>query len=113
MLTIGTTSQPPNNRGINVTMSSSGSVNVTCPGPLSCLALFQSSKSFIQLRVGFINSSATSTVVSLDDEDYVVVYSWDSEESIFNGTVSFMTQLYSPTSKCMYLHECACVQLKV
>ncbi len=110
MLTIGTTSPPPSNLGIDVTMSSSGDVQVTCPGPLNCLALFQSSKSFLQLRVGFINSSTTSIVVSLDsDDDYVVVYSWDSEESIFNGIVSFTTQLYSPTSKCMCLHECACV----
>ena len=85
-----------------MTVPSKSDVQVTCPLPLNCLVLIQSLTFLNKLYVGFIDSSSTSTNVSVDtviDNSYMVVYSWDSEQSIFDGNVSLITQLHSPTSK--------------
>ena len=98
----------PSREDITVTLPSNSDVQVTCPETLNCLVLVQSLTSLNRLNVGFINSSSTSTNVSLDtviDDDYVVVYSWDSEQSIFDGNVSLITQLYLPTSKHVFTFE--------
>ncbi len=99
---LGTTSPPTSSEDIAVTVPSKSDVQVTCPLPLNCLVLIQSLTFLNKLYVGFIDSSSTSTNVSVDtviDNSYVVVYSWDSEQSIFDGIVSLISQLHSPTSK--------------
>ena len=76
---------------------------MTCSNSaLNCLVLFQSTTILDRVIVGFINSSEASTVISLNDtfgDGYVVVYSWNSLESIFEGKVSLIIQLDLPTSK--------------
>ncbi len=77
---------------------------MTCAGSaLNCLALFQSNTPVLDgVIVGFINSTYNSTVLSLNDtfgDGYVVVYSWNSLESIFEGELSLIMQLDLPTSK--------------
>ena len=79
---------------------------MTCSdSALSCLVLFQSSTTILDgVIVGFINSTYNSTVLSLKKDygdGYVVVYSWNSLESIFEGEVSFIIQLDLLTSKCL------------
>ncbi|XP_064392351.1 uncharacterized protein LOC135339989 isoform X2 [Halichondria panicea] len=93
----GSTSPPPS-KGISATKLTNGSVEVTCSdSALSCLVLFQSSTTILDgVIVGFINSTYNSTVLSLKKDygdGYVVVYSWNSLESIFEGEVSFIIQL--------------------
>ncbi len=75
-----------------------------CDSALNCLVLFQSTVILDRVLVGFINASLTSTVLSLNDtfgDGYVVVYSWNSFECIFEGEVSLIIQLDLPTSKCL------------
>ncbi len=63
---------------------------------LNCLVLFQSNIILDRVPVSFINSFEVSTVLSLIDtfgDGYVVVYSWNSLESIFEGEVSLIIQL--------------------
>ena len=100
---VGSTSPPPS-KGISATKLPSGSVEVTCSdSALDCLALFQSTSSVLDgVIVGFINSTYNSTVLSLKkdySDGYVVVYSWNSSQSIFEGEVSLIMQLDPPTSK--------------
>ena len=105
-LYIGTTSSPPSSEDISVTVLSNEDVQVTCPQPLNCLVLIQSLTSLNRLHVIFINSFVTSTIFSVDtvnNDSYVVVYSWDSEQSIFDGIVSLITLLYPPTSKYVFI----------
>ncbi len=77
---------------------------MTCSNSaLNCLVLFQSTTIFDRVIVGFINSSEVSTVLSLNDtfgDGYVVVYSWNSSQSIFEGEVSLIIQLDLLISKC-------------
>ncbi len=68
----------------------------------NCLVSFISISILDGVLVGFINASSTSTVLSLNDtfgDGYVVVYSWNSSQSIFEGEVSLIMQLDSSTSK--------------
>ncbi len=103
---IGTASPPPCSEDITVTVLSSEDVQVTCPQPLNCLVLIQFLTFLDRLHVLFIESFITSTIFSVDtfsNDSYVVVYSWDSEHSIFDGKVSLITSLYPPTSKYVFL----------
>ncbi len=68
--------------------------------------LFQSktSPTFLDLMVmiGLVEPPNNRTTVTLTTSDvYVVVYTWnsDSGETIFDGKVSFISQLELPTSK--------------
>ena len=99
---------PPNSEGITVTKLSNGSAEVTCTTTgQSCLALFQSKTSPTSLdpmvMIGFIESPNDRTTVTLNatSDVYVVVYTWnsDSGETIFDGKVSFISQVELPTSK--------------
>ena len=75
-----------------------------CDSALNCLVLFQSTIILDRVLVGFINASSTSTVLSLNDtfgDGYVVVYSWNSLESIFEGELSLIIQLNLLTCKCL------------
>ncbi len=80
----------------------SGDAQVTCTNPgENCLVLFWSTIDLDSALVGFIQSFASSTVFSLTkafSDGYVVVYSWNSGESVFSGKVSLVTQL-DPTSE--------------
>ncbi len=71
-----------------------------CDSALNCLVLFKSTI-LDRVLVGFINASSTSTVISLNDtfgDGYVVVYSWNSSQSIFEGEVSLIiSELDLPT----------------
>ncbi len=105
-LHIGPTNLPPSSEDITVTVLSSEDVQVTCPQPLNCLVLIQSLTFLNTLHVLFFESFITSTIFSVDtvsNDSYVMVYSWDSEQSIFDGKVSLITSLYSPTSKYVFL----------
>ena len=101
---VGSTSPPPSD-GISATKLPNGSVEVTCSdSALSCLVLFQSTTILDRVIVGFINSTYNSTVLSLKKDygdGYVVVYSWNSSQSIFEGKASLIIQLDPPTSKCL------------
>ncbi|XP_064391808.1 uncharacterized protein LOC135339586 [Halichondria panicea] len=99
---------PPNSEGITVTKLSNGSAEVTCTTTgQSCLALFQSKTSPTSLdpmvMIGFIEPPNDRTTVTLNatSDVYVVVYTWnsDSGETIFDGKVSFISQVELPTSK--------------
>ncbi len=99
---------PPNSEGITVTKLSNGSAEVTCTTTgQSCLALFQSKTSPTSLdpmvMIGFIEPPNDRTTVTLNatSDVYVVVYTWnsDSGETIFDGKVSFISQLELPTGK--------------
>ncbi len=99
---------PPNSEGITVTKLSNGSAEVTCTTTgQSCLALFQSKTSPTSLdpmvMIGLLEPPNNRTVVILNttSDVYVVVYTWnsDSRETIFDGKVSFISQLELPTSK--------------
>ena len=83
---------------------------MTCSNSaLNCLVLFQSTTIFDRVIVGFINSSEASTVLSLNDtfgDGYVMVYSWNSSQSIFEGEVSLIIQLDLLTSKCLCRLSC-------
>ena len=76
---------------------------MTCSNSaLNCLVLFQSTTILDRVSVGFITASEVSTVLSLIytfGDGYVVVYSWNSLESIFEGEVSLIMQLDLLTSK--------------
>ncbi len=72
----------------------------------SCLALFQSKTSSTSLDpmvVGFIEppNDRTTVTLSTTSDVYVVVYTWNSDSggTIFDGKVSFISQLELPTSK--------------
>ncbi len=73
----------------------------------SCLALFQSKTSPTSLdpivMIGFIEppNDRTTVTVNATSDVYVVVYTWnsDSGETIFDGKVSFISQLELPTGK--------------
>ncbi len=104
---VGSTSPPPSD-GISATKLPNGSVEVTCSDSAqNCLALFQSTTSVLDgVIVGFINSTYNSTAVLSLKKDYgdgyVVVYSWNSSLSIFEGEVSLIRRLDPPTtSKCL------------
>ncbi|XP_064391943.1 uncharacterized protein LOC135339654 [Halichondria panicea] len=93
---------PPPSEGISATNLTNGDVSVTyCDSALNCLVLFQSTIILDRVLVGFINASSTSTALSLNDtfgDGYVVVYSWNSFECIFEGEVSLIIQLDLPTT---------------
>ncbi len=101
--TVETTSPPPS-EGISVSNLTNGDVSVTCSdSALNCLVLFQSAI-LDRVIVGFINYSEVSTIISLNDtfgDGYVVVYSWNSSQSIFEGELSLIMQLDLPTCKCL------------
>ena len=101
---------PLSSEDITVTKLSNGSAEVTCTiSGHSCLALFQSKTSptsptsLDQVVVGFIKPSNNRTIVPLNatSDVYAVVYTWnsDSGETIFDGKVSFISELELPTSK--------------
>ena len=99
---------PPNSDDITVAKLSNGSAEVTCTTTgQSCLALFQSKTSPTSLdpmvMIGFIEppNDRTTVTLSTTSDVYVVVYTWnsDSGETIFDGKVSFVSQLELPTSK--------------
>ena len=96
---------PSSSEGITVIKLPNGDAQVTCTNPgTSCLVMFWSTIDLDSALVGFIQSFASSTVFSLTDsfsDGYVVVYSWNSGESVFSGRVSLVTQLDPPTSECM------------
>ena len=78
------------------------SAEVTCnTSGQSCLALFQSLDQMVM--IGFIEPPNDRTVVTLSttSDVYMVVYTWnsDSGETIFDGKVSFISQLELPTGK--------------
>ncbi len=82
---------------------SNNGIQATCPETLNCLVLVQTLTSLNRLHVGFIDSSSTSTNVLVDtfsNDSYVVVYSWESEQSVFDGKVSLFAPLNSLNSKC-------------
>ena len=95
----------PSIEGISATKLPSGGVNVTCSDSArNCLVLFQSDSDLVRALFRFINTSKNSTVVFRKDtftNGYVVVYSWNSSQSIFEGDVSLIMQLDPPTSKCL------------
>ncbi|XP_064391332.1 uncharacterized protein LOC135339104 isoform X5 [Halichondria panicea] len=97
----GSTSPPPS-EGISATKLPNGSVEVTCSdSALSCLVLFQPTTILDRVIVGFINSTYNSTVLPLKKDygdGYVVVYSWNSSQSIFEGKASLIIQLDPPTT---------------
>ncbi|XP_064391038.1 uncharacterized protein LOC135338866 isoform X3 [Halichondria panicea] len=99
---------PLSSEDITVTKLSNGSAEVTCTiSGHSCLALFQSKTSptsptsLDQVVVGFIKPSNNRTIVPLNatSDVYAVVYTWnsDSGETIFDGKVSFISELELPT----------------
>ena len=99
---------PLNSEDITVAKLSNGSAEVTCTTTgQSCLALFLSKTSSTSLDpmvvVSFIEPPNGRTTVTLNatSDVYVVVYTWnsDSGETIFDGKVSFISQLELPTSK--------------
>ena len=62
--------------------------------------------------IGFIEPPNDRTTVTLNatSDVYVVVYTWnsDSDETIFDGQVSFISRLEQPTSKAVSeLYICA------
>ena len=71
----------------------------------NCLVLFQPILDRVLRVVDFINTSESSTVVVVRKDTfgdgYVVVYSWNSSQSIFEGEVSLIIQLDPPTCKCL------------
>ena len=73
-----------------------GYIQVTCPE--ICLVLIQSPNNLEQVYVGFINSSDDNRTVVLSpgaSDISVAVFTWRSEESIFSGQLSHISQ---PTS---------------
>ncbi|XP_064392169.1 uncharacterized protein LOC135339815 [Halichondria panicea] len=92
----------PSIEGISATKLPSGGVNVTCSDSArNCLVLFQSDSDLVRALFRFINTSKNSTVVFRKDtftNGYVVVYSWNSSQSIFEGDVSLIMQLDPPTT---------------
>ncbi|XP_064391087.1 uncharacterized protein LOC135338914 isoform X2 [Halichondria panicea] len=95
------TSSPPR-EGISATKLTNGEVNVTCCDR-NCLVLFQSTTILDRVPVGFINASEVSNSISVNDSTvlslndtfggYVVVYSWNRLETIFEGEVSLVRRL--------------------
>ena len=76
----------------------------------------KSSTSLDPIVVGFIEPPNDRTIVTLNATStvYVVVYTWnsDSDETIFDGQVSFISRLEQPTSKAVSelhaLYSCYC-----
>ncbi|XP_064391205.1 uncharacterized protein LOC135339015 isoform X3 [Halichondria panicea] len=99
---------PPNSEDITVTRLPNGSAEVTCTisDQSNCLVLVLSTKSPTSLDpmvvIGFIEPPNDRTTVTLNatSDVYVVVYTWnsDSDETIFDGQVSFISRLEQPTS---------------
>ncbi|XP_064391238.1 uncharacterized protein LOC135339045 isoform X2 [Halichondria panicea] len=93
---------PPPREGISATRLINQEVSVICSdSALNCIVLFQSTTILKRVLVGFINASSTSTVISLNatfGDGYVVVYSWNTSQSIFEGEVSLIIQLDLPTT---------------
>ncbi|XP_064391314.1 uncharacterized protein LOC135339104 isoform X3 [Halichondria panicea] len=93
---------PPLREGISATRLINQEVSVICSdSALNCIVLFQSTTILKRVLVGFINASSTSTVISLNatfGDGYVVVYSWNTSQSIFEGEVSLIIQLDLPTT---------------
>ncbi len=70
-----------------------------------CLVLFQSTIALDRILVALIDSIASSTTFSVSDtfaNGHVIVYSWNSSQSIFDGKVSLIRQLNPPTSGCIW-----------
>ena len=93
---------------ISATKLPNGYLQVNCSeSALNCLVLLQSTSILNRVIVGFINASLSSTVVSLNidtfGDGYVMVYTWNISQSIFEGKVSLIAQLamLSPTSECV------------
>ncbi|XP_064390944.1 uncharacterized protein LOC135338765 isoform X4 [Halichondria panicea] len=98
---------PPNSEGITVTKLSNESTEVTCTtSGQSCLALFQSKTSptslnpMVMISLNEPPNDRTTVTLNTTSDVYVVVYTWnsDSGETIFDGKVSFISQLELPTS---------------
>ena len=80
----------------------------------NCLVLFQSTTILDRVPVGFINASEVSNSISVNDSTvlslndtfggYVVVYSWNRLETIFEGEVSLVRRLDQLNSTC----KCLC-----
>ena len=98
--------QPPSCEGVSVTKLPNGDAQVTCADPdVVCLVLFQSTINLDRILVALIDSFASSTTFSVSDtfaNGHVIVYSWNSSQSIFDGKVSLIRQLNPPTSKCIW-----------
>ncbi|XP_064391266.1 uncharacterized protein LOC135339062 isoform X3 [Halichondria panicea] len=94
--------QPPSCEGVSVTKLPNGDAQVTCAdSDVVCLVLFQSTIALDRILVALIDSFASSTTFSVSDtfaNGHVIVYSWNSSQSIFDGKVSLIRQLNSPTS---------------
>ena len=76
-----------------------------------CLVLFQSTTILDRVPVGFINASEVSNSISVNDstvlslnDTFVVAYSWNSLETIFDGEVSLIRRLDQLNSTC----KCLC-----
>ncbi|XP_064391011.1 uncharacterized protein LOC135338850 isoform X2 [Halichondria panicea] len=90
---------PPPREGISATNLTNGEVEVTCCDR-DCLVLFQSTTILDRVPVGFINASEVSNSISVNDstvlslnDTFVVAYSWNSLETIFDGEVSLIRRL--------------------
>ncbi len=98
--------QPPSCEGVSVTKMPNGDAQVTCAdSDVVCLVLFQSTIALDRILVALIDSLASSTTFSVSDtfaNGHVIVYSWNSSQSIFDGKVSLIRQLNPPTSKCIW-----------
>ncbi len=96
--------QPASREGVSVTKLPNGDAQVTCAdSDVVCLVLFQSASALDRILVGIIDSFVSSTTFSISDTfGHVVVYSWNSSQSIFDGEVSLIKQLDPPTSECVW-----------
>ncbi|XP_064391413.1 uncharacterized protein LOC135339233 isoform X4 [Halichondria panicea] len=99
----GEGTSPPPSEVVSATNLSNGDLEVTfSDSARNCLVLFQPILDRVLRVVDFINTSESSTVVVVRKDTfgdgYVVVYSWNSSQSIFEGEVSLIIQLDPPTS---------------
>ncbi len=98
--------QPPSSEGVSATKLPNGDAQVTCAdSDVVCLVLFQSTINLDRILVALIDSFASSTSFSVSDtfaNGHVIVYSWNSSQSIFDGKVSLIRQLNPPTSECIW-----------
>ncbi len=96
--------QPPSSEGVSATKLPNGDAQVTCAdSDIVSLVLFQSTINLDRILVALVDSFASSTTFSVSDtfaNGHVIVYSWNSSQSIFDGKVSLITKLNPPTSEC-------------
>ena len=83
--------------GVTAFMLPDGNISVTCPDvSLNCLVLVQSTTNNPdEVHVGHINSSEDRTIVLSPGTTNVsvVVYTWNNDSSIFNGSLSHICLL--------------------